>query len=81
LAGKIHFVGFDATPPLVTALKDGQIDALVSQNPKKMGYEGVKAAVAAAKGEKVEAAVDSGVELITKENINDPAIEKFLKGG
>ncbi len=81
LNGKIHFVGFDATPALVDALKKGDIDALISQNPKKMGYEGVKACVGAIRGEQVPDKVDSGVELITKDNLSDPAIQKFLNGG
>jgi ribose transport system substrate-binding protein len=81
LAGKIHFVGFDATPPLLDALKNNEIDALVSQNPRKMGYEGVKTCVAAIHGDKVDQSIDSGVQLITRDNLNDPAIQKFLSGG
>ncbi len=45
LAGKIKFVGFDASPPLVEALRNGEINALVVQNPRKMGYLGVKSLV------------------------------------
>ena len=42
LAGKKKFVGFDTSPPLVEALQKGDIDALVAQDPVRMGYLGVK---------------------------------------
>jgi len=78
LAGKIKFVGFDATPLLVDALKKSEVEALVAQNPTRMGYEGVKTLVAHLKGEKVAATVDTGVELITRGNLSTPAIQKLL---
>ncbi len=79
LAGKIKFVGFDASPPLVEALKAGEIDALVVQNPRKMGYLATKTLVAAIRGEKVEASIDTGVVLATRANMNDPAIAPLLQ--
>jgi ribose transport system substrate-binding protein len=78
LAGKVKFVGFDASPPLLEGLNKGEINALVAQNPTKMGYEGVKTAVAAIKGEKVLPLVDTGVTVITKENVGTPAIKEVL---
>jgi ribose transport system substrate-binding protein len=81
LAGKIHFVGFDASAPLIDALKAGEIDALVSQNPTKMGYLGVKTCVSVIRGETVPQSIDSGVQLITRDNLNDPAVQKLLAGG
>jgi ribose transport system substrate-binding protein len=80
LAGKVHFVGFDATPPLVDALRKGEIDALVSQNPKKMGYEGVAACVGAIKGQSQQLNIDSGVQLITRDNLETPDVQKLLSG-
>ncbi|MGD0463722.1 MAG: substrate-binding domain-containing protein [Tepidisphaeraceae bacterium] len=81
LTGKKHFVGFDATPPLVEALKKGEIDALVSQDPTKMGYEGVKACVGAIRGQAPQPNIDSGVQLITRDNLNTPEVQKLLSGG
>jgi ribose transport system substrate-binding protein len=78
LAGKIKFIGFDATPTLVAAMQKGEIQALVSQDPTKMGYLGVKTVVAHLRGEKVEPNVDTGVRLITPENLTDPDTKKFL---
>jgi len=78
LAGKVKFVGFDASPPLVEALEKGEINALVAQNPTRMGYEGVKTVVAHIKGTKVQTTVDTGVELITRANLNEPSIKSLL---
>jgi ribose transport system substrate-binding protein len=78
LAGKKKFVGFDATAPLVSALEAGQINALVAQNPQKMGYEAVNILVRHLKGEKVPERVDTGAMLITKQNLNDPATKELL---
>lgn len=78
LAGKKKFVGFDASDELVDGLRKGEIQALVAQNPVKMGYEGVKAVVAQIRGEKVEPRVDSGAALITKTNVDTDEIQKLL---
>ncbi len=39
-AGKVKFVGFDASDNLVKGLRDGALDGLVVQDPVKMGYLG-----------------------------------------
>jgi ribose transport system substrate-binding protein len=80
LAGKVKFVGFDTSPSLIEGMKKGEINALVAQNPSKMGYEGVKAAVAQLKGEKVETSIDTGVTLIDSANIDTPDIKALLGG-
>lgn len=69
LAGKKTFVGFDASPALLEALEKGELHALVSQNPEKMGYLGVKAAVSALRGEPVEPVVDTGCQLVTRDTL------------
>lgn len=78
LVGKKAFVGFDASPALVAALNKGDIQALVAQNPAKMGYLGVVTAVKALRGEKVEPAIDTGCVLVTKDNQNEPAVKEVL---
>jgi ribose transport system substrate-binding protein len=79
LAGKLEFVGFDASPPLVEALKSGEIDALVVQNPRRMGREAVATLVRAVRGESVEPRVDTGVVLATRENMDQPEIAALLR--
>jgi ribose transport system substrate-binding protein len=45
----------------------------------KMGYLGVKAAVAILRGEKVDPVVDTGVGFVTKENFNSPEIAEIVR--
>jgi len=78
VADKIKLVAFDSDDKLVGFLKDGTIAALIVQDPYRMGYEGVKTALAASKGDKVEAKVDTGVNLITKENMDSPRSQELL---
>lgn len=78
VGGKVKLVAFDAAPAEIEALKKGTIQALIVQNPFKMGYEGVSAAVKAVKGEKVEPRIDTGVTVVTMANFEDPDIQKLL---
>ena len=78
LAGKIKLVGFDSSPKLVAGLASGQIDGLVLQDPFNIGYLAVKTMVQHLKGEKVEARIDTGARLVTKENMNEPATKELL---
>ncbi len=78
LAGKVKFVGFDSSPPLVAALKAGEIDALVVQDPVRMGRMGVESLVKHLRGEKVETSVDTGAVLVTKANMDEPEIKRLL---
>jgi ribose transport system substrate-binding protein len=78
LADKIKLVGFDSDDKLVKFVKDGTIAALVVQDPYRMGYDGIKTALAASKGEQVPANVDTGVNLITKENMESPRSQELL---
>jgi ribose transport system substrate-binding protein len=78
LAGSKKFVGFDTSPALVEGLKRGEIQALVAQNPKKMGREAVQALVAKMKGETVNAVIDTGAAVVTKENLETPEIQALL---
>ncbi len=78
LAGKVKFVGFDSGETLNAGLKSGDIDGLVVQNPMNMGYLGVKTVVAALRGEKVPAQIDTGVGFVTKANFDDPAMADIV---
>jgi ribose transport system substrate-binding protein len=73
------FVGFDFNPKLVASLQDGKIDALVSQDPNKMGYLAVETIVHHLRGQKIEPFTDTGVELVTKERLDkEPKIRKLV---
>ena len=77
-AGSIKYVGFDASPKLIDALEKGEMHGLVLQNPKRMGDEGVRAMVRHLRGETVPPRIDTGVVLVTADNMNEPAIRDLL---
>jgi ribose transport system substrate-binding protein len=79
LAGKIKYVGFDSSDKLVQAMRDGQIDALLLQDPFAMGYVGVKTLVQHMRGEKVATFIDTGATIVTRENMTQPDIKERLQ--
>lgn len=78
LAGKVRFVGFDSSSKLVEALRKGELDGLVLQNPFEMGYRGVHTMVAYLNGEHVEKRIDTGVTFATPGNMDEPEIAQRL---
>ena len=78
-AGKVKFLGFDSSQPFLDAMKAGQLDGIVLQNPLKMGELGVKTMVQHLLGKPVEKLVDTGVFLITPKNMDDPASKDLIR--
>ena len=76
--GKVKMIGFDAGSQEVLDLKNGDVQALVVQNPMRMGYLGVVTAVKHLQGQKVEHQIDTGVLLVTQENMNQPESRELL---
>jgi ribose transport system substrate-binding protein len=77
-AGKVSFVGFDASPQFVDAMKNGQMQGIVVQSPFAIGELGVKAIVDNLLGRPVEKRIDTGVLMITPENMGSPEAQKLL---
>ena len=77
-AGRVKFIGFDASDTLVSGLESGHIQGLVLQDPVKMGYLGVQTMVAHLRGEPVERRIDTGVRLVTTADMHDPAAQELL---
>ena len=85
-AGKVKMIGFDSGTQSVLDLKNGDLQGLVVQNPMLMGYLGVTTMVNHLQGKPVEKRVDTGVVLITPENMKEtksqdllrPPVEKYL---
>ena len=76
---KINIVGIGSDEKLVKLLQDDVIAGLVVEDPFRMGYDGVKTALAASKGEPVPANVDTGATLVTKANMSSPRSQELLK--
>lgn len=79
VAKKVKFIGFDASEKLVSAMREGDIDALVVQNPFNMGYLAVRTMVSHLRGEKVEKRVDTGARVVTKADLDDPAVKEIMQ--
>lgn len=77
-AGEIKLVAFDGAEEEIRGLQDGSIQALIVQNPYRMGYLGVKAALDTIIGTPVDKRIDTGVTVVTMENFNDPEVQKLL---
>ncbi|CAN5514894.1 substrate-binding domain-containing protein [soil metagenome] len=75
------YVGFDAHDVLLQGIRDGKVAAIVTQDPKQMGYLGVKNMVAYLKGEKIEPTIATATATVTKANIDDPKIKEITLEG
>ena len=86
-AGKVMFVGFDATQIFIDAMKAKQLHGIVVQNPFNMGYLGVRTMVESLQGKPVEKRIDTGVTMITLDNLDGaetqtllhPPLDQYLK--
>ena len=86
--GKVKLVGFDASTPLQEAMRAGDLQGVVVQDPFNMGYLGVKTLVQSIKGESVEKRVATPIAMITPENMKEekmvellnPPLDKYLSG-
>jgi ribose transport system substrate-binding protein len=77
-AGQVKLVGFDLDPVSYQMVKDGKIDALVIQDPFKMGYDGMNTVITKLEGGEVKEFQGLGTKLLTKDNAgefaNDPQV-------
>jgi len=78
-AGKVRFIGFDASDNLVKGLRDGHLDGIVLQDPVRMGYLGVKTLVDHIQGVKVERRIDTGVRIVTRETMDTPEMKELMQ--
>lgn len=74
----VKFVGFDASPPLIEAVRKGQLQGVVVQNPYRMGQEGVRSVVASLEKKEVKPVQTTGETLITPENVGSEEVRPLL---
>lgn len=79
--GKVKLVGYANSEVFAEALRVGDLQGLVLQDPVKMGYLGVKYVVQHLRGEKVPEHVDTAVVMATKENVDQPEVRELIGGG
>ena len=78
LAGKLKFVAFDASEGMVEDLKGGTIDALVAQDPFRIGYEAVETLVDKLHGKTPPKRIDLSARVITKADLDNPDVKALL---
>ena len=80
-AGKVKFIGFDSSEKMIAALRAGELNGFVVQNPLKIGYLGVETIVRHIRGEQVPSRIDTGSILVTSENLDHHEILELLSVG
>ena len=78
MAGKIRLVGFDYSDGLLEDLKAGTIDALVVQDPFRIGYEAVKTVVDKLNGATPPKRIDLSARVVTKADLDKPDVKELL---
>lgn len=78
LDGKVHHVAFDAAADEIQYLEDGVIDALIVQQPYEMGRLAVEYINKTIAGEEVPKETATDVVVVTKDNMEEPDIQKVL---
>ncbi|MCV2394254.1 ABC transporter substrate-binding protein [Actinotalea sp. M2MS4P-6] len=78
MSGKVIVIGFDSGQAQIDAIKSGLMAGAITQNPVGIGYETVKAAVAAINGEDLPTTIDTGYYWYDSTNIDDPEIQAVL---
>lgn len=77
-ASDVVVIGYDSGKAQTDAVRDGTIAGAITQNPVGIGYETVKAGIAASRGETVPKHIDTGFYYYDKSNIDDPTIAAVL---
>lgn len=78
MTDKVRMVGFDSSTEEIRLIEEGVFSGIVIQKPFVMGYLGVETGISLMIGETFLEEVDSGSELITKENMYTEENQKLL---
>jgi ribose transport system substrate-binding protein len=79
LGERINLVGFGFDDTLIQMVRDGTVAGLIVQDPFRMGYDSIRIAVAASRGEHVPSNIDTGIYLVTKANVDAPRSQELLR--
>jgi ribose transport system substrate-binding protein len=77
-AGHVAFIGFDVSEAFLAAIRNRQLQGLVVQNPFRMGELGVKTMIDHLQGRQVPPRIDTGVMLVTPDNLDTPEAQQLL---
>ena len=77
-AGQVIAIGFDGNEDLQNFVKDGTLKAIAVQGSFQMGEKGVATIADLLASKKVEKFIDTGVVLVSQENIATPEAQNVL---
>jgi ribose transport system substrate-binding protein len=77
-AGKVKIVGWDTSPDEVKGVQQGIVSGLISQDPFRMGYDGVRAAAALVRGHAKPRSENTGAVMVTRKNLANRVVHQFV---
>ena len=77
-AEDLTVIGYDSGKAQTDAIRSGEMAGAITQNPVGIGYETVKAAIAAMNGEELPEVIDTGFYYYDQSNIDDDEIQAVL---
>jgi ribose transport system substrate-binding protein len=69
--GDVKFVSMDSIQPILQALKEGVIESSSATKPRMQGSMSILMLWQASQGRKIPQTIDTGIDLITQENLDD----------
>jgi ribose transport system substrate-binding protein len=78
MVGKVKIVGWDTSPDEVDGVKQGVVAGLISQDPFRMGYDGVRAAVEMLRHQRRPQNENTGAVFVTRSNLTNPVVRQFV---
>jgi ribose transport system substrate-binding protein len=78
-AGKTRFVAFDSSDTMIEDLRNGVIDAMVVQDPFKMGFEAVHTLIQKLDGQTPPSRIDLHARVIRKDDLDKPEVKALLR--
>jgi ribose transport system substrate-binding protein len=78
LSGKVVLVAFDASDAMIDDLRNGAIDALVVQDPQRMGYEAVHTLVQHLRGQRPPKRLDLNAITVQLKDLNEVQVKRLL---
>ena len=75
--GKVKIIGWDTSPDEVDGVRQGIVAGLISQDPFRMGYDGVRAVVSILRHQGHANNENTGAVMVTRSNLNNPTVRQF----
>jgi len=78
MADSVKVVGFNANPPGIEQIRNGEVFAQVVLKPYDEGVQAAEQTFNALDGKKVEKVITTGAVVATADNLDDPEVSKYL---